>query len=255
MSSAPTGTTASRWLGAAFVATIAPYLWLARFAHPGADDFTYAMTTQRDGYWQAVRDQYRLWNGRYTSNLFELGGPLVWRSLLGYRIAAVLVVVATAVAAYAIVRAIAGRAWTREQAAVCALGLAALDLAGLPALGENIYWYTSAATYQLSAVLIFLQVAAALPLLSAGAAPGRLRRLAAFALLVAVAGMNEVALLLMAGFYAAIAILAAADGRRHATRAAAVMTGVVVVAGLAVWLAPGNAVRAAMYPVRHEVAR
>jgi len=246
---------AARWLGAAFLTVMVPYVWLAAYIHPGADDFTYALTTQRDGYWRAFRDQYLMWNGRYTSNLFELAGPMVWRSLVWYRIVAVVVIAATFAAAFSIVRAVAGRAWTREQAVVCALGLTALDLAGLPALGENIYWYTSSATYQLSSVLILLQIALALPMLCRDARAGWVRKAAAAVLLVAVSGMNEVAMLLIAGFYAVVAALGFVEQRPRAARTAAVMFGGVVAAGLAVWLAPGNAVRTAMYPVRHEVVR
>src|SRR5260370_19898666 len=79
--------------------------------------------------------------------------------------------------------------------------------------------------------------------------------MAAGVLLVAVTGMNEIAMLLMAGFYAVVAVIASVDRRPHVARTAATMFGVVVVSSLAVWLAPGNAVRTAMYPVRHEVAR
>src|SRR5258708_920952 len=91
--------------------------------------------------------------------------------------------------------------------------------------------------------------------LSTDGAP-RIARLAiAFLLLVAVAGMNEVAMLLMVVFYAVVLVAALADRRPRLVATAAVMAAGAVVSGLVVWLAPGNSVRSAMYTVRHDLAR
>jgi hypothetical protein len=166
-----------------------------------------------------------------------------------------LMIAATFLAAYAIVRALAGSFWNREHAIVLALGLTALDLAGLPAIGENIYWYTSAMTYQLSAILILLQVATAVPLLNATANVSVPRTVTAVVLLAAACGMNEVAMLLIGAFYAVIAFVAFLEHRRRPMRVAILMIGMVVICGLAVALAPGNAVRSAMYPVHHDIGR
>jgi hypothetical protein len=252
---APNTTRAAVWFGVACTLMLTPYVSLAFFVHPTADDLTYALTTQRDGYWTAYRDQLRNWNGRFASNFFELGGPMVWGSIAAYRVIAVLMIAGTVASLYAIIRALTRDVWTRSEVAVSALAMTALNLAGLPALDENIYWYTGAVTYQLAPILLVLQVAMTIPLLTGRASPGRMRTVLALGLLVAVAGMTEVAMLLVVVFYAALTAIGAIDGNARLRRVSVVMLITAIGGGLLVWLAPGNAVRSALYPTRHELAR
>jgi hypothetical protein len=74
-------------------------------------------------------------------------------------------------------------------------------------------------------------------------------------LLVFVVGMNEIAMLLAVVFYAGFTTFAALRGDRRAAAASAACLAAAVLAGLAVWLSPGNAVRAALYPTKHELVR
>jgi hypothetical protein len=62
-------------------------------------------------------------------------------------------------------------------------------------------------------------------------------------------------MLLAVAFYGAFSAFAALRGDRRAATASLVCFGAAAAAGLAVWLAPGNAVRAALYPTRHELVR
>jgi hypothetical protein len=251
----PTRTVAgTRCLVAGLCLVLMPYILLACFAWPSADDLTYALDTRRDGYWVAYRDQLRLWNGRYASNLFELGGPMVWRSIWMYRAVAVAMILATAAVAYAAVRTVTANVATRSEAAAMALCVTLLFLAGAPSLGESIYWYTGSVTYQLSAVLAVLQVVVTMRALG-GPSPAVGMIVAAAMLLVVAAGMNEVALLLVATFYAASALVATIELRRRDLRMAMLMLAISVVAGMAVSLAPGNAVRSAFFPARHQGLR
>jgi hypothetical protein len=243
------------WLAIAGGLLILPYLVLAAFAHPMADDFTYAFDTQRDGWWAAYRAQYANWNGRYMSNVFELANPLVWGSITCYRMVAVAMIFGTAWAAYLFIRALTRDAWTRAVACAAAALFTALFVATVPALGESLYWYTSTATYQLSAILAVVQAALVIRAFSAEGAHGAARLAIAWLLLLAVAGMNEVAMLLMAAFYAVLLVAGLVDGRRRVAVAAGVMLAGAVASGLVVWLAPGNGVRSAMYPVRHNMVR
>jgi len=238
----------------AVIAVIAPYVLLAAYAHPGADDFTYAVDTLRDGYWTSIRDQYLLWNGRFTSNFLELGGPMVWQSIGLYRAVAAAMIVATVAASWVVVHAVARDAWTTGQTFAAALCLAALDLHGLPALAENIYWYTGSVTYQLSAILLVLQIAVTVRALRAARALSSWT-LAAALLAVAIAGMNEVAMLLELALYTTVAVVSYLDNRRALVAPASFLLAATIAGGVLVAVAPGNAVRSSLYPVRHELLR
>jgi hypothetical protein len=244
------------WLGVACGFLLLPYLALAAFAHPIADDFTYAFDTQRDGLWAAYRAQYLSWNGRYASNVFELAGPMVWRALTLYRLVAASMIVGTAAAAYLVVRALTRGAWSRTHAAAAAVVFTALFIATVPSLGESVYWYTSTVTYQLSAILAAIQAAMVIDVLAdADDVRRRARLTIAVVLLPAVVGMNEVAMMLMISFYAVLFAVAIVEARPRVVAVARLMLAIAIVSGVVVWIAPGNSVRGAMYPVRHELLR
>jgi hypothetical protein len=243
------------WPALAFVLVLLPYELLAAFAHPGADDLTYALDTRRDGYRVALRDQYFQWNGRYTSNLLELGGPMVWGSVVLYKLTAAAMIPATVLALYVFIRSVVGPAWTREQVATSALGMTAIFLGGVPALGESIYWYTGSVTYQLSSIMLIVQAAVIVATLSGQRLPTT-RRVAAVALLAAATvGMNEVAMLMTVVFQGALLLTGVMTRRRGVITESAIALSVAVAGALVVWFAPGNAVRAAMFSARHQLGR
>lgn len=242
---------------ASFVAALAlivlAYMAAAVFAHPMADDFDFA-TNARSGIWPAWWRQYQGWNGRYTSNLFGFTSPLALGGLAAYRAAAMMMIAATAAALFAFIREIAP-SLSRRDALACALGACALFLAQAPSIGEAVYWYTSAVTYQLAVVLMLVHAAAVIRLERETRRGRRVMWWAvALATLVAAIGCNEVALLLLVVAY--VIVLAASVVRSQPRR---VVPGALLITALSaaaiVLLSPGNAARGAAYPDRHHLLR
>ena len=54
-----------------------PYMILFAYCHPSGDDFSYAVLGTKPPFLSAFLDEYNLWNGRYTSNIFVLKNPLI----------------------------------------------------------------------------------------------------------------------------------------------------------------------------------
>jgi hypothetical protein len=253
---AQTGRAKLAWLSTVLAAAIAPFVFLAAYAYPTADDFDYAMDTRLEGYWPAFSHQYTGWNGRFASNVLVLANPMVNGSTTIYRVVAAAMFVVTIAAIYVFARAIAGSAFDRRLAVGCALAWCGAYLAGVPALGENFYWYTGAVTYQLSSVLLLAQVALFVHALRRRTSFDTFTVVALASVLVVFAvGMNEIAMLLAVAFYGAFIVFAALRGDRRAALAALICFAAALAAGLAVWLAPGNAVRAALYPTKHDLVR
>ena len=246
---APAPAARTFWYAAALAAALAPYVAVAAYIHPTADDFGYALDTRAEGYWAAQRHQWVTWNGRFASNLLVLANPMVGGSIAIYRLAAVAMIAATIAASYLLVRAISRAALDRRESLLCSLALTGVYLAGLPSLGESIYWFTGAVTYQLSSVLVMIQIA-----LFLRAASTAMVALAA-ALLIFVAGMNEVAMVVAVAFYGAYAAWMRQRGEWRTARLAAVFAAVAAAAGLAVWLSPGNAIRSAQFSTQHQLVR
>jgi hypothetical protein len=242
----------------ALVAILGVFLTACLFARPIADDFIYA-SNARAGFWSAWLREYLGWNGRYASNAFVLGVPAAPASA-GYRVAAAAMLVSTAVALYAFVRTLAADSVTRSDVLSCSLVFLALFVVQVPSIGESIYWFTSAATYQLPLALVRRYVSHEHPGISE-----RLGLALASVLLVIVVGSNEVIMLMMLGFYAAWMMLGLRERARRSGESPrrrsrrlppAGLFAVAALCALAVALSPGNGVRQSMFPqVHHQMGR
>ena len=239
----------------ALVAVLGLYLAGCLFASPIADDFVYASNV-RGGFWNAWVREYLGWNGRYASNALVLGTPLLF-GVAAYRVAAAMIISSTAAAVYVFVRASAADALTRREALTCSLTFCAVYLSQMPSLGEGVYWYTSAATYQLWVVPALVQLGLVIRYsrLDHHTLWDRLTLALAAVLLIAAAGFNEVVMLMMLSVYG----VWLGWNLRHGSPDRMRVAGFFAIAGvcaLVVLLSPGNVVRQSMYPgVRHQLMR
>ena len=233
------------------VAILGLFLVAGFFAHPIADDLDFASSAREAGVLTAWRQQYLTWNGRYASNLFALATPWRFSSLAGYRAVVGLLVMATVAALYVFLRTLGKATFTSGEAMSGALMVSVLFLAGMPAVGEGVYWLTSAATYQAAVILALLHFACVVRCTAGAGAP---IRLLAIVLLVAVVGCNEVMMLIVLAVYVALLGWSLAGGAPYRSLFAT-MLAVTVVCTAVLVLSPGNAARAAVYPDRHELVR
>jgi hypothetical protein len=241
-------------------AILVPFLAACLFAHPIADDFIYA-SNGRVGFWGAWLREYAGWNGRYASNALLLSTPLTFGSLAGYRLAAAVMLMSTIAASYLFVRALAGRGLTRQEALACSLTLSVLYFSQTPSLAESVYWYTSAAVYQAPLVLVLLHLSLVIRYAAGSPVSGvrptmgdRLSLALAAVLLIAVAGFNEVIMLMMLVLYGALWVRSLREGGSLSSLYGGLFA-LTVACGLGVLLSPGNAARQSMYPTHHQISR
>ena len=90
-------------------ASLLKYVWLARYCHPMADDWSYAHQGITRDLLPWLQGEYLNWNGRYFSNVLVGKGPLVLGldALWLYRSVPVMLVLLTAVAAFVLIRSFA----------------------------------------------------------------------------------------------------------------------------------------------------
>ena len=70
-----------------FALAFVPILCLSWFNHPSAaDDYCFADTATRFGFWPAQKFYYDGWTGRYFSNFLVHGSPLVWGWYGGFKL-------------------------------------------------------------------------------------------------------------------------------------------------------------------------
>jgi hypothetical protein len=239
----------------ALAAILGPFLAACLFVHPMADDFIYA-SNARFGFWSAWLREYTGWNGRYASNALVLGGPLTFGWIEGYRVAAAVMILCTVLAVYLFVRALSAGGLTRRDALACALTLAALSLSQTPSIGEDIYWYTSAATYHAPFVIALLHFTLVIRYLHRQhrTVGDRLNLALAIVLLAVLIGFNEVVMVMMLALYGALLTWSLLDDRRPRM----LFGGLFAVTGLCallVLLSPGNGTRQSMFPAHYQLVR
>jgi len=238
------------------VMALARYVAVAFFVHPFADDFSYAVAGMHHDLLPRLLDEYRYWNGRWFSNILVLRGPLVLgmeQGLWLYRVVPVVLMGLTWCGALSLIRAIAP-AVERARALIGASLFLLLYLQIMPDLGEGIYWYTGAVSYQLPGALMLFLCAGWIRMLCADEQVP-LRAIVLNALLAAIiAGCNELHMVFMVLLHVAVLVLRwRSNGRTDGS--VAIVLVVVVIAAAVMVLAPGNAGRGGQFPHKHEVLR
>ncbi len=241
----------AQWCGLALLAILSLFVAACLFTHPIADDLDFASGAREAGLFTAWRQQYLTWNGRYSSNLLALAVPLGGDTLVGYRMALVAMLAGTVAATYVFLRSLTD-AFARIEVAAGALVLCGLYFCEMPAVGEGIFWYSSAVTYQAAIVVAALHFACVVRGRRANAA--RLPLSGAVAALVVVAGFNEVMMVMMVAAYGALLGAAVVEHDR-AKPAVAMLLAAALASAFVVMHSPGNAARLQEYPLRHQLGR
>lgn len=232
------------------------HVWMAFFIHPYADDFSYAVAGRETPLGERLVQEYTSWNGRYFSNILVLRGPLVLGMAKGlwlYRIAAILLIVLTWYAAFHFLRLLLPKV-ARVIAATGALAFLLLHLHAMPDASEGFYWYTGAVTYQLANVLSLFLAANWVARSRSREQPSLLWYLWQSVLIIVIAGSNEVHMAFLVLGHAAYLFWIWNEKGRW-SRPVLVLLSLAVACAIIVAVAPGNATRAALFPLRHDAWR
>lgn len=242
---------AARIFALLLVGSLIPYLWLAHFAHPLADDYCYAAKSAGQTYWEWSKGEWWHWNGRYTSNLLMINGPLTWSAdhLRGYRAMPIALLALTFLSAWFLLARATRHTLGRSREVIAALAFLLLYLVLMPDPGEGFYWYTGAITYQLGSILLLLHLGLLFP-----REPGTRNTpwlLLNLILAVAIVGMDEVHMLMMVCFH--FARTAWLLRQRRSFIPALLLLAAVWGGAALMFLAPGNQVRGDMFADTHRL--
>lgn len=233
-------------------ASLLKYVWLARYCHPMADDWSYAHQGITRDLLPWLQGEYLNWNGRYFSNVLVGKGPLVLGldALWLYRSVPVMLVLLTAVAAFVLIRSLTREALTAREQMTGALVFLSLFIHGMPNMGEGFYWYTGAVTYQLGNALFLFHLARLVGDRSARET-SLFRSLVDALLIIAIIGSSEVHMVLMVALHGAAMLLPRASATGSRARKWWKLLLVIACACVAI-LAPGNAVRSSLFADAHD---
>lgn len=227
------------------VVGLLPFVVLSFYSHPALDDYSDALLRNRLGFWEAQRNLYLTWTGRFTTSLLltELS-PVYHRCLSIYWLVPVLALLALLGSLYVLLSTLTGSLWRRSTRLLASGVLLLLWLLRASSIAEVLYWYNGVAVYTLPTALLLLWLAAMLRYWQAPRPTVRRWLLLVVVLSIALAGTNE---FLALGTLTIVGLLwlweLARRGHRHYELLA--LLGLVGLAVACSFLAPGNMQRAA----------
>lgn len=136
-----------------FLLACIPLLCLSLYNHPSAaDDYCFADTAVRYGFWSAQNYYYNGWTGRYFSNLLVHANPLVWDWYEGFKLIPVLAVTALLSALFALVSELLRGESVKNRLLTTGV-LFFLIVLALQSVVEAFFWTAAIATYTVPTVL------------------------------------------------------------------------------------------------------
>jgi hypothetical protein len=226
-----------------FLLAYVPLLLLSAHNHPSAaDDYCFADTAVRYGFWQAQHYYYNGWTGRYFSNMLVHGNPLVWGWYDGFRVIPALIVTGLLAATYALINELLRDQSVRIRLLTTALTFYTI-ITALQSTVEAFFWTAAVASYTIPTVLTLYLLVVLLRWYRLP--PGLLKTLTtvwAGVLVFAIVGSGETNLVLLT-----LILLAIGAYRLFFRRTVDGLIAYLLVVALAssalVFLAPGNAIR------------
>lgn len=136
-----------------FLLAVLPLLALSFYNHPSAaDDYCFADTAVRYGFWPAQHYYYNGWTGRYFSNMLVHANPLVWDWYDGFRLIPALAVTALLSALFTLVSELLRGELFKTRLLTTGI-LFFLIVLALRSVVEAFFWTAAIATYTVPTVL------------------------------------------------------------------------------------------------------
>lgn len=228
--------------------TLLPFLLLTQYIHPAADDFSFAVRDKQLDYLTVLEQYYLNWTGRYfsTITLFRIN-PMIYNSVVAYKLYALVLLLLLSVAVYAVVRTIGRDTFRRKQTIGLAAMLLTLYILQMPSPSEGFYFFSTYATYQLPNILLLVLLIVLYRFFQAENSAGRkLYTGSAILLCIAIVGSNEMALVIT---FTTVFVLATINLKHKLYSPYLILLFIVcIICCLVAVLAPGNFNRMTEHP-------
>jgi len=186
------------WLiTAAGIYALLPFILIAPYNHPAADDFGGAVRDAHKSFTSVFTDTYLHWSGRYFATVIARINPLLYHSFTAYKWYAVVLLAAFVTALIVLLRVFTARYFEWRQTLAFSALFLFLYLGALPGTAEGFYWFSGAYVYQTANILFMLLVAVLPKLQMKQAGPSRYVYFSLAALLaICIIGCNEISLII-----------------------------------------------------------
>ena len=243
-------------LVAACLAVLLVFIFLAQFAQPSSDDFCMASGVNDNGLVTHLWNHYFEWSGRYSGNALYAVYPLVTDLFVGYKFIPAIVIAALFLAtAFFLSTLFRTRLYARPLL-LSSLCFVCIYLLGMMSPASGLYWMAGAFTYQTANILFLVTLGLMIRLAERQKRSSNYFIVLTVLLLVVVIaiGANETGMLAITGA-ALLGVLVHLRSGRAILWPWMVILAVSLICFDVVYFSPGNAIRAADFPLRHDFLR
>lgn len=242
------------WLNAGLLIgsmALLPFIILAVFCHPSADDFWLTNLVIAKGPWQAQVDIRQNWSGRYTSMFLGSFNPLVYRSFTIYKLLPVLFLIFLTASLYRLITLLTHKQFSRKSNLALALIFLIIYLHQMHTVAQSIYWMSGALTYQVANILLVFFLASLYRYYQLEQnRRSLLQKILISVLLFATIGCNETTMAIVVFLIGCFFLISLIKAQKDFFLLWLVI--LTAVACCLVIFAPGNAIRLKEYPLRHD---
>lgn len=220
-----------------------PFLMLTLYNHPSMDDFTFALRDENGGFFEIQKESYSNWSGRYFGTAIARLNPMRFEGFNAYKVYSLFIILLYLVSnIFLFYRLLRPFFNLRSIAAFTSLFIV-IYLVQMPDIAQGMYWFMGYMAYFLADIGILFLLGILLKLNSTkGLYTRLLLKAVALLLAVAIAGSNELSMLIL---NASLLLLLITQWQLY-QKLSPFYTGLFLLAlslGLVVVLAPGNYVR------------
>lgn len=226
--------------------SILPFLVLAYFNQPSADDFYYNTASQNLSYLETQIKLFTNLNGRYTTSAILSIPELLSNNLFFYKLIPIILIAIFFYSFYYLVSSLALNLKRRDYFILSLLCLS-IYIIKMPSIAQGFYWLSSSVAYQLSCVLVLLFFSLIVKLFSFN----NIKHLIiSVFLLIAIIGSNEISMLIT-DFLLGIIFVFYLFKNKKLNYNLLILLFVAFVFSFIVIKSPGNSVRGTNFPNKH----
>lgn len=238
------------------MAVVLVFALLAQYSQPSSDDFCMASGVNDHGLIRYLWQHYFEWSGRYSGNALYAIYPVIFDLFDGYKYIPALVMLALYLATVFFLATIFRVRMYAPAVLLSSLCFVCVYLLGMMSPASGLYWMAGALTYQTANILLLVICGVMIQLADRQKASKNYFSLFVFLLLLMVfaMGANETSLLILTAL-AFFALLAHLRTGWLIVKPWLVVLVVTMLCFAIVYFSPGNAIRAADFPLRHDLSR
>ncbi len=238
------------------LSVIFSFMLLGQFAHPSADDFCMASGIKQEGLLYHLWNHYFEWSGRYLGNALYAIYPLLFGMFAGMKYLAVILILLLLIScAFFISRLFRLKLFCKPVMLV-SLVFVCVYLLGMKHTASSLFWPAGALSYQSANILFLLTLGLLIQLEDLQKLGKSYSTVLLSTIIVIVPGMgsNETNMLSLIAVLTLAFILRLHLGWKKSRPWLLILLVAMVCFGI-VFFAPGNTIREATFPLRHNFWR